>query len=472
MARAQVYTVESVPNTKLQNNSYVSNPNSILSQPTVNEINSILGSLEQQTTSQVAVVAIQSIGDEDIFDFAQKLFKLWGIGQAKEDNGLLILLVMEKRTIRLHTGYGLEGDLPDIVCKHIEIQKMVPHFKEQDFDGGLLDGVREVARILGNTQYADSLRYQLISSETESYDTKNENSDVPLDISEFLIWSAGIWSVIVAILFFYNRAKGLFTDSSMFQPTHTPNIKTGSIHFLFWFLIIPVGIMVASIFINQIWVFMGAFYGYMALGALETRIRLNLVYNDWIQKKEYHGLHQLYQQKLSFWYMVAVVIPLPFAFLIGPYKRKIQFLRDHPRDCGQCGKPCTKLSEQTEDPFLNRQQQFEETLKSVDYDVWRCNSCSAVQVFRYPSTNTHYEDCPKCATVAYYVASTRTLRAATTSREGLKEEVKNCKYCKFRNVRTFSIPKLSDSSSSSSGGSSGGSWGGGSSGGGGASSSW
>jgi uncharacterized protein len=148
------------------------------------------------------------------------------------------------------------------------------------------------------------------------------------------------------------------------------------------------------------------------------------------------------------------------------------FLREHPRNCAQCGKSASKLTEQTEDPFLNKKQIFEENLKSVDYDVWKCSDCGAAQVFRYPNPKTTYEECPKCETLAYYVSSTKTIRSATESREGLKEETKLCKYCKFKNVRQYTTPKLSSSSSGGSGGSSGGSWGGGSSGGGGASSSW
>jgi uncharacterized protein len=468
-AFSQTYTVESVPNTKLATNSYVSNPDNFLSESTVAEINTILGALEQQTTAQVAVVVINSIGDDDIFDFAQELFNNWGIGQAKEDNGLLILLVMDKRTVRLHTGKGVEGDLPDIICKHIEMQKMVPHFKEQDYDGGILEGVQEVARILSNADYSDSLRYELSTTEVEPIYENHE----PLDIRSFLGWVAGIWSVVMIILLFVNRANGTFTDSPKYIATAAPNIKSGSTHFLFWFLILPVGIMVGMIFINQLLIFLAAFYGYLFLGAVDTRIRMTRAYNEWIKKKDYHGLHQLYQQKLSFWYMVAVVIPIPFAFLIRPYKKKMTFLREHPRDCSQCGQACTKLSEQTEDSFLNKQQKFEETLQSVDYDVWKCNVCQATQALRYPNPSTKFEACPKCATVAYYIASDRTIRAATQSSEGLGEEVKLCKYCNERNVRTYTIAKLSSSSSGGSGGgSSGGSWGGGSSGGGGASSSW
>jgi len=72
---SQAYTVEKVPNTKLENNSYVSNPDEIISSSSVGQINIILDSLEKETTAQVSVVVLNSIGESDIFDFAQQLFE-------------------------------------------------------------------------------------------------------------------------------------------------------------------------------------------------------------------------------------------------------------------------------------------------------------------------------------------------------------------------------------------------------------
>jgi uncharacterized protein len=124
----QPYTVDSVPNTKRINNNYVSNPDNLINATTVTQIDQHLTSLEQQTTAQVAVVLLSSIGENSVEDFAQSLFVKWGIGRATKDNGLLILFVADQKTIRFHTGFGLEGVLPDAICKRIQIQKMVPYF--------------------------------------------------------------------------------------------------------------------------------------------------------------------------------------------------------------------------------------------------------------------------------------------------------------------------------------------------------
>ncbi len=150
-------TVESVPNQKLINGSYVSNPDGILDAGTVAQIDTLLRSLEKKTTVQVAVVALQSIGDYDDFGFAQELFDKWGIGNKENDNGLLILLVKEKHTIRFHTGYGVEGVLPDVVCKRIQRDYMVPEFKNGNYNAGMLAGLEQVNKILTNPAYAEEV---------------------------------------------------------------------------------------------------------------------------------------------------------------------------------------------------------------------------------------------------------------------------------------------------------------------------
>ena len=151
-------TVESVPNQKLINGSYVSNPDAILDASTVLQLDTLLRSLEEQTSVQVAVVALNSIGEVTIEDFAQQLFSQWGVGNKEKDNGLLVLLVNDLRTIRFHTGYGLEGVLPDITCKRIQREYMVPEFKKGDYNAGVWAGLLQVDKILRDPAYAEELK--------------------------------------------------------------------------------------------------------------------------------------------------------------------------------------------------------------------------------------------------------------------------------------------------------------------------
>jgi uncharacterized protein len=194
----------------------------------------------------------------------------------------------------------------------------------------------------------------------------------------------------------------------------------------------------------------------------------------WLARKEYQSIYNYYQEKQSFFGAMRFLFPIPFAFLYGNYKRKMLFFREHPRECKYCGRTLTRLDENKDDDYLTKGQIREEQLKSVDYDVWVCDGCNAEETVIYPNLSSKYSTCPKCNFKTFTRLSSRTLRSATESSEGVGEETKACKFCNHQTTTKYSIARItrSSSGSGSSSSSSGGSWGGGSSGGGGASSSW
>lgn len=150
-APAKVFTLESVPNIYEQDRTrHVSDPTGILSAEACRAIDRIFTQLEDSTGIETAVVMLPSIGESDIFDFAHNLFMDWGIGKKNTDNGLLILYVADQRKIRFHVGYGLEGVMPDAICKRIQTRLMVPAFKEGDIDQGMVSGARAVYETLEN----------------------------------------------------------------------------------------------------------------------------------------------------------------------------------------------------------------------------------------------------------------------------------------------------------------------------------
>ena len=123
---------------------YVSNPDNILSAAAVATMDSILFALEQKTGIQTLVVAVTGIEGGDCFDFAYRLGKEMGVGQKERDNGLVILLSTDERCIQFATGYGLEGVLPDAICKRIQNRYMVEHLGKEDWDTGMVEGIRAV----------------------------------------------------------------------------------------------------------------------------------------------------------------------------------------------------------------------------------------------------------------------------------------------------------------------------------------
>ena len=142
-------SVDDVPNVRLTDvRRYVSDPTNILAPAAIDTINAILGRLEKSTGIETAVVMLPSIGENDIFDFSTSLFRKWGIGKKKSDNGLLILFVMDQHKVRFATGYGIEGTMTDAMSKRIQTQYMVPAFKQSDWNKGMVDGVRAAAKVL------------------------------------------------------------------------------------------------------------------------------------------------------------------------------------------------------------------------------------------------------------------------------------------------------------------------------------
>ena len=151
-AEAKVYKVEDVPMVHLSDRTrYVSNPDGILSSSTVATIDSMLLALEDSTGIQVLVAVLGDIEGGDCFDFAYRLGKENGVGQKESDNGLVVLLSTGERCVQFATGYGLEGVMPDAICKRIQQQYMVEHFAGGNWDAGMVAGMRAVCGVLDGT---------------------------------------------------------------------------------------------------------------------------------------------------------------------------------------------------------------------------------------------------------------------------------------------------------------------------------
>ncbi len=156
VAHCGEYTTATVPNVQLKSRyNFVSNPDGILSSAAVARIDSICYALKVSNIAQVAVVVVDRIVelnspsmDADPFNFAYTLFSEWGVGREGRDNGIGILFVRDQRQIRFVTGRGVEGVLPDAMCKRIQTQYMLPYFRQGDYSAGLVSGVRVLESVL------------------------------------------------------------------------------------------------------------------------------------------------------------------------------------------------------------------------------------------------------------------------------------------------------------------------------------
>lgn len=155
-AQEKVYTVENIPKVHLQNKmQYVCNPADILAKAACDSIDRMLYALEEKTGIETVVAVVPSIGQVDCFDFSHELLNKWGVGKKGKNNGLVILLVTDQRCIQFYTGYGLEGDLPDAICKRIQTRYMIPYLKDGDWNQGMVAGVRAVCQRLDGSMVND-----------------------------------------------------------------------------------------------------------------------------------------------------------------------------------------------------------------------------------------------------------------------------------------------------------------------------
>jgi uncharacterized protein len=116
------------------------------------ELDRRLDQLEQQTSSEIAIVTVPSLDRVPIEDYAVRLFKAWGIGQATTDNGVLVLVAPNEREMKIEVGYGLEGVLPDGLAGEIIREQFIPRFREDDYNGGIRDGVTRVIDVVEKQQ--------------------------------------------------------------------------------------------------------------------------------------------------------------------------------------------------------------------------------------------------------------------------------------------------------------------------------
>lgn len=148
---AKSYRAKDVQNVQLRDSRrFVTNPDGILSEDAVRRLDSICYALKESGLAEVVIVAVDDISPRDMFSFSQELFEGWGVGDKELDNGLGILLVGDMREIRFHTGYGLEGVLPDALCYRIQQEFMVPYFRAGDYSQGMVEGMLAVDNVLQN----------------------------------------------------------------------------------------------------------------------------------------------------------------------------------------------------------------------------------------------------------------------------------------------------------------------------------
>ncbi len=164
------------------------------------------------TSTQIAIVTIADLGDYDIFDWAIEIGKKWGVGTAQKNNGVVILVgLAPKKKVFIATGGGVQGFLPDIICKRIIEQKITPAFKEKRFYDGFNDA------------------FQVIRGAAKG-EFKNENYGQDSSNDAGFWFFIAILVLFVILIIFLNNRRGRYAQYTSNRRTYGNN--GGG--FIFW----------------------------------------------------------------------------------------------------------------------------------------------------------------------------------------------------------------------------------------------
>lgn len=117
-----------------------------------------LESHETKTSNQVAVLILPSLEGEPLEEFSHRVATTWKLGQKGTDNGVLLLISLKDRKVRIEVGYGLEGTLTDLRSSHIIRNEIVPRFRTGDLPGGITAGTQAILGTIEGTYKAEGVQ--------------------------------------------------------------------------------------------------------------------------------------------------------------------------------------------------------------------------------------------------------------------------------------------------------------------------
>ncbi|HMI04757.1 MAG TPA: TPM domain-containing protein [Pedobacter sp.] len=469
--KSQKERISGIPDPKKLNETYVSNPDQLLSPETVSGLNAKLSALDQAGTAHIDVVFVKTIGELVPKEVAHELFNTWKIGDKETNNGLLILIVQDQKRIEFETGYGLEGVLPDVICYRIQQQYMIPYAKLNDFNSAVKQGVDAVISHLTSSPAPNSPD-TTGSQELTIVPPESLQSLTDTDLAYNSQEPGDVYSLILAVIYF---VISIITGIAL--------VKKASLRILIiLFIFIAPVLFVVHLNLNYpvSWHNLRALMIAYIFLLIYTHIHIFLL--NWISAPSFkagnqHEQYLMRRNTFASMEWVVKVFAFPFLWLFWKkHQDRLESLRYENINCEHCGRIMILTNEAKDDEFLSKGQAKEEEILSVDYDVWVCKDCGLNKILDYSNLKSKARECTQCHFITALFSRRETIEPATTSSQGYGYDYFGCANCGKETHEQFIIPKIStsSSSSSSSGSSSGSSSSssGGSSGGGGAGSSW
>jgi len=485
-----------IPDPKTLGEAYVSDPDGVLPPGAAPALNAQLDSLDRSGRAHIDVVLVRSLGETVPKTAATALFNKWKIGSKATNNGLLMLLVLDQRRVEFETGYGLEADLPDIICYLIQQRYMLEPARAGDYDGAVRAGVAAIIRRLrppaplpkpvlrtaaDSTQfYVDSLKRAVMArngmlADEDPLNTAQPGEDLasyyaaPEPMPPFGTLVAGLAALVLYLVLWHRTTQGVWAR--------------------WWLLPVALALAVGLVVLALLDVLTtGAFLAFV-YGLPLLYLHGYFGWQYWrarrpvptLGRPEAYAQLRAAHRGLGF---TAYLFPVGLAQYWPWHRRHLAALRAAPITCPECGQAMQKLAGKAEKNHLEAGQQAEEKAHSVDYDVWACPSGHHLSL-AYLNPDSEDKACPACHHRTLAPGRLRVTQAATTTADGWGLRVEKCRFCKHEVQTNETIPRLpsptdrgASGGSSSWGSSSGGSSGsrstssGGSSGGGGAGSNW
>ncbi|MFN8282048.1 MAG: TPM domain-containing protein [Chitinophagales bacterium] len=163
------------------------------------------------TSTQIAIVSVNTVGDYAIDDFGIRLARKWGIGQKDKDNGILILIAKDDRKVDIEVGSRLEGLVSNYDCQRIIQDLMIPAFKQSNYFEGLDDATNRMMALLNGTFKSEKNEYSTTTNNESSGNTNYSSSDEPLPLWAIVLF---IFVIIILISIFSKGGGGGYTGSS------------------------------------------------------------------------------------------------------------------------------------------------------------------------------------------------------------------------------------------------------------------
>ncbi len=127
----------------------------ILSKDFVIKIENVLRNYEEKTGNQIVIIIVETLQGEDIESFSMKIAEKWKIGRKNIDNGVIILIALKERRVRIEVGYGLEHKLTDAISSDIIRNTLAPYFRNEEYEKGIELTLVRILQVLGDEKMAE-----------------------------------------------------------------------------------------------------------------------------------------------------------------------------------------------------------------------------------------------------------------------------------------------------------------------------